>query len=285
MTDSFYKAFEDQFRGSRELIKERLKAYTPFIEPLSQLYPQSGAIDLGCGRGEWLELLQDYQFDALGIDLDEAMLADCKSLSLNVEKGNALDKLAQQPNESLSLISGFHIAEHLSNSDLQFLIKESFRALKPAGLLILETPNTENITVATINFYFDPSHHRPIPAKLLQFLTQHSGFMRSKILGLQESVSIRDNPKPPTLFQVLNEASPDYAIVAQKNGPAEEMALFNDAFSRTFGLSLDGLAARYDAGIQQQLNVVQNQINELDSLLRPLFRLKALKKKLFSLFK
>lgn len=285
MTDSFYKAFEDQFRGSRELIKERLKAYSPFIEPLSKLYPQSGAIDLGCGRGEWLELLKEYQFDALGIDLDEAMLADCKALSLHVEMGNALDKLAKQPDESLALISGFHIAEHLNNNDLQFLIKESFRALKPGGLLILETPNTENITVATINFYFDPSHVRPIPAKLLQFLTQYSGFTRSKILGLQESAAIRDTPNPPTLFQVLNEASPDYAIVAQKNGPTEIMALFNPAFDRAFGLSLDGLAARYDAGIQQQLNMVQNQINEINSLLKPLIRLKNLKKKLSSFFK
>jgi O-antigen chain-terminating methyltransferase len=285
MSDPFYKAFEDQFRGSRELIKERLRAYQPFIEALNLVESRGKALDLGCGRGEWLELLGEYDFDASGIDLDEGMLSDCKTLGLKVEKGNALDKLASQANESLVLISGFHLAEHLSNTDLQKLIKESYRALKPGGLLILETPNTENITVATINFYFDPSHLRPIPAKLLQFLTQYIGFTRTRIIGLQESIQIRDNPKPPTLFQVLNEASPDYAVIAQKAGDVRQMMLFDEAFSRNFGLSLDGLAARYDAGIQGQLNHTNHQMQEMQRLLRPFIRIMKLKEKLLSWLK
>jgi len=285
MSDNFYKAFEDQFRGSRELIKERLRAYQPFLENLHAIDPYGQALDLGCGRGEWLEILGELNIAASGIDLDEGMLSDCRNLGLNVEQGNALTKLSQQADNSLVLISGFHLVEHLSNADLQTLIKESFRALRPGGLLILETPNTENITVATINFYFDPSHLRPIPAKLLQFLTQYTGFARSKIIGLQESAQIRDNPNPPSLFQVLNEASPDYAVISQKAGTFEEMAIFDEAFSRPYGLSLDGLAARYDAGIQGQLNHTNHQMHEMQRLLRPFIRIMKLKEKLLSWFK
>ena len=269
MSDNFYKAFEDQFRGSRSLIKERLRAYEPFLVALKSLDASGKALDLGCGRGEWLELLKELQISASGIDLDEGMLSDCRQLGLEVEQGNALSKLASQPNDSLMLISGFHLAEHLSNADLQTLIQEAHRTLIPGGLLILETPNTENITVATINFYFDPSHLRPIPAKLLQFLTLHFGFARSKILGLQESADLRDSNQAPTLFQVLNEVSPDYAVIAQKAGGQSSLSLFDDAFDRNYGLHLDQLAARYDAHLHQRLDAIDSKLAKLWKLLAP----------------
>lgn len=274
MSDNFYKAFEDQFRGSRELIKERLRAYQPFLENLRTIDPNGQALDLGCGRGEWLEILGDLKIPASGIDLDEGMLADCRKLGLNVEQGNALTKLSQQTDNSLVLISGFHIAEHLSNADLQTLIKESYRALKPGGLLILETPNTENISVATINFYFDPSHLRPIPAKLLQFLTLHVGFARSKIIGLQESVQLRDSNQAPSLFQVLNEVSPDYAVIAQKSAIADQLEKFDPAFGKGYGLHLDQLAARYDADLQSRIGRLESQLNQIKKVFWPAIWLK-----------
>lgn len=274
MSDHFYKAFEDQFRGSRELIKERLRAYQPFLENIKLTTPNAQALDLGCGRGEWLELLGELNISASGIDLDEGMLSDCRKLGLAVEQGNALTLLSQQADQSLSLISGFHLAEHLSNADLQTLIKEAHRVLRPGGLLILETPNTENITVATINFYFDPSHLRPIPAKLLQFLTLHAGFARSKIIGLQESTELRKGLRTPTLFDVLNEVSPDYAVIAQKTASQDKLAAFDQAFDEPYGLHLDELAARYDAHLQARLTQLESQHNQIRKLLAPAIWLK-----------
>lgn len=274
MSDHFYKAFEDQFRGSRELIKERLRAYQPFLENIKLTTPNAQALDLGCGRGEWLELLGELNISASGIDLDEGMLSDCRKLGLAVEQGNALTLLSQQADQSLSLISGFHLAEHLSNADLQTLIKEAHRVLRPGGLLILETPNTENITVATINFYFDPSHLRPIPAKLLQFLTLHAGFARSKIIGLQESTELRKGLRTPTLFDVLNEVSPDYAVIAQKTASQDKLAAFDQAFDKPYGLHLDELAARYDAHLQARLTQLESQHNQIRKLLAPAIWLK-----------
>ena len=87
MSDGFYRAFEERYRGSRELIKVRLTAYLPFVEPLLEAYPTAEAIDLGCGRGEWLELLAGSGFKPMGVDLDKAMLEACFELGLTGRTG------------------------------------------------------------------------------------------------------------------------------------------------------------------------------------------------------
>jgi O-antigen chain-terminating methyltransferase len=82
MSDDFYRAFEAKFRGSRDLIKERLQIYVPFLMPLQDLYPNGETLDLGCGRGEWLELMGEFGFHAVGVDLNQAMLDSCVELCL-----------------------------------------------------------------------------------------------------------------------------------------------------------------------------------------------------------
>jgi O-antigen chain-terminating methyltransferase len=170
MTNDFYRAFEDRHRGTRELIKSRLQVYVPFVEPLRSIYEDCKAVDLGCGRGEWLEILRENGFDAMGVDLDDGMLAACEDLGLPAERGEAIAHLRTIPDESLTVVSGFHIAEHIAFADLQILVQEALRVLRPAGLLILETPNPENIVVGTAGFYIDPTHQRPLPPLLLSFL-------------------------------------------------------------------------------------------------------------------
>ncbi len=248
MSIDFYRALEDQFRESREIIKKRLQVYQPFISVVKSLYPQGPALDLGCGRGEWLEVLKDNGITAYGVDLDDGMLEACRKLDLEVETVNAIGYLQKLPNDSQAIVSGFHLAEHLNSDDLHTLIKEALRVLKPAGLLILETPNAENITVATTNFYLDPTHDHPIPSKLLRFLTEFHGFARGKVLGLQESPEVKLK-QFPSLYQIFNDASPDYAVIAQKTGNAAELAQFDDLFNQVFGLSLHELANRYDSRI------------------------------------
>jgi len=250
MNPDFYRAFEDRHRGPRELIKSRLRVYLPFIEPLKTLYADCRAVDLGCGRGEWLELLREIGVDAHGVDLDDGMLAACRELGLRVETGEAGSCLKTLPDESQAIVSGFHIAEHMPFADLQILVQEALRVLKPAGLLILETPNPENIAVGTANFYVDPTHRRPIPMQLLSFLPEHYGFCRTKVLRLQESPELAGN-KAPSLLDVLSGVSPDYAIVAQKRASDEQLAEFSPAFEKEYGVSLEALAVRYDARNQE----------------------------------
>ena len=250
MSDDFYRAFEERYRGSRELIKTRLRVYLPFIEPLLSLYKDAQAIDLGCGRGEWLELLKESGFDGHGVDLDEGMLAACRDRGLSVTTEDALSALKALPDESQVLVSGFHIAEHLSFSDLQLLVQEVLRVLKPAGLLILETPNPENIIVGTASFYLDPTHQRPIPPLLLSFLPEHYGYAKVKVLRLQEDKSLAEKVQT-SLSDVLGGVSPDYAVVAQKYANDALLICNSVAFEHEYGLTLGALTGKFDQQVQQ----------------------------------
>lgn len=270
--NNFYKAFEDQHRGSRELIKSRLEVYLPFIKKVQEFLPNAVALDLGCGRGEWLELLKDNQFSATGIDLDDGMLSACRSRGLNVQTGDAIAHLKSLPNDSLSIVSGFHIAEHLSLDDLQTLIKEALRVLKPAGLLILEAPNTENLVVGTSSFYLDPTHQRPLPSALLSFLASHLGFTRVKTLGVQESIPLREEHGPTSLFAVLSGVSPDYAVISQKAAEPKLMQAFDIAFSKEYGLTLEVLANRYQErfdAMERKTQLLEARLNRIWKLLEP----------------
>lgn len=270
--NNFYKAFEDQHRGSREMIKARLAVYMPFIKKIQATHSDASALDLGCGRGEWLELLQDHQFNASGIDLDDGMLSACRNQGLNVQTGDAIAHLKSLPANSLSIVSGFHIAEHLSLDDLQMLIKEALRALKPSGLLILEAPNTENLVVGTSSFYLDPTHQRPLPSALLSFLATHLGFARVKVLGVQESVPLREEHGPTSLFAVLSGVSPDYAVIAQKGGEAAVMSSFDTVFAKEYGLTLELLANRYQErfdAIERKTQLLEARLNRIWKLLEP----------------
>ncbi|SMF94944.1 O-antigen chain-terminating methyltransferase [Methylomagnum ishizawai] len=255
MSDNFYFAFEDRYRGPRELIQSRLQVYLPFVRPLLDLDGGAWAVDLGCGRGEWLELLASLGFDATGIDLDPGMLAACRQLGLKAERGDALDFIAALPDASLGLVSAFHFVEHIPFPCLQDLVAHALRVLVPGGLLIMETPNPENILVATREFYLDPTHRRPIPPALLAFLAEHSGFARHKILRLQESKALADPATALTLQDVLEGASPDYAVVAQKTATTA----LDPPFAVEYGLDLDTLTRRYQSQLAERIQQVQTQ--------------------------
>lgn len=263
MTVPFYRAFEDRHRGSRELISERLQVYLDFLEPIKKIYQDLPVLDLGCGRGEWLELLIQNGFAPVGVDLDTGMLEACTSRGLPAEQADALTALQRLPDASKVVVSGFHIAEHIPFSDLKVLVAEALRVLRPGGLLVLETPNAENLMVGTQNFYLDPTHERPIPHLLLSFLTEYTGFVRSKLLRLQESPTLAQG-SAVDLMSVLGGVSPDYAIVAQKNGEAEQLEHFDGAFNRDYGLALDTLAKRYD----EQADMRSHKIEAHADLLR-----------------
>jgi O-antigen chain-terminating methyltransferase len=281
-----YKAFEDLHRGSHELIKSRLGVYLPFVEVIKSIYPPAAsnsaaneaieALDLGCGRGEWLELLKEQRVSAEGIDLDDDMLSACRAQGLKVATGDAVAYLQSLPSNSRSVISGFHIAEHLSLDDLKILVEESLRVLKPAGLLILEAPNTENLVVGTSSFYLDPTHQRPLPSQLLTFLTDYFGFARSKLLRLQEPALLRDELTPVSLFNVLSAVSPDYAVIAQKQAEPNVLARFDTLFNQDYGLSLDVLAIRYQLHIDnlgKRLADLEQHVQHLNARMNKIWRL------------
>ncbi|WP_410904147.1 class I SAM-dependent methyltransferase [Pseudomonas rhizosphaerae] len=258
MDDGFYRAFEDRYRGSRELITERLKAYLPFLSPLKALYQDHPVLDVGCGRGEWLELLTAEGYAPTGVDLDEGMLEACQALNLPARKADALTALKELPDNSLIAVTGFHIAEHIPFPVLQELVAEALRVLRPAGLLILETPNAESLVVGTNSFYLDPTHERPLPNLLLSFLAEHAGFAKSKIVRLQERPDLREEDTSLGIWEVLAGTSPDYAVVGQKQASPEQLEAFTAVFDAAYGVSLDQLAVRYDEALERRLKGMES---------------------------
>ncbi len=260
MKTDFYQAFEEKYRGSSELIQTRLRVYFPFIEQLIKLSPDAKAIDLGCGRGEWLALLTEWGIDAQGVDIDEGMLDLARKKGFKVHNQNALTFLNALPDASQLIVSGFHIAEHIAFSDLQQLVQEALRVLQPGGLLILETPNPENIMVGTSTFYLDPTHKNPLPPLLLSFLPEYYGFEKVKILRLQEPSFAIEQCDDITLLDVLSKVSLDYAVVAQKLGKEALMNATQPAFKAEYGQELKKLANLYDQQIDTKIQVAVNRI-------------------------
>jgi len=188
MNDGFYRAFEERYYAPRDVIKSMRAQYLPFVMPLKNTYGTGSVYDIGCGRGEWLSIINDeFGWNVFGVDLDEGMLKDCIERGLAVKKGDAVEYLKTIQSESQLVVSAFHVVEHISFEQLKSVVIEGLRVLKPGGLLIMETPNPENIVVATNNFYVDPTHQRPIPHQLLSFVTEFYGFKRVKTVRLQES--------------------------------------------------------------------------------------------------
>ena len=218
--DAFYSAFENKFRGGREEIRQRMTVYLPLMQQLS---PESAALpvlDLGCGRGEWLELLRESGILARGIDVNCVFAVECRARGLEVQDGDALLMLREMQAESVRAITGMHIIEHLPFARLIQLVDEAFRVLIPGGVVVFETPNPENILVGACNFYIDPTHERPLPPEPMRFLLESRGFADVEILRLHpmpDSVHIADGP--PALRSRLNEllfGPQDYAVVGRK---------------------------------------------------------------------
>lgn len=266
MKKTFYRAFEDRYRGSTKLITERLQVYLPFLHPLLALDDEHRAIDLGCGRGEWLGVLNEQGFNALGVDLDDGMLEQCRVEGYAVENGDAVAKLKSLADASHVLVSGFHIAEHVPFPVLQELVGQALRVLKPGGLLILETPNAENLMVGTNSFYLDPSHEKPIPNLLLSFLAEYEGFGRTKLLRLQE-LSPLPAREDIRLLSVLSGVSPDYAVIAQKEAPEHTLSAFACAFGTEYGVTLEGLAERYEERISTNFQEVGERVDSCSATL------------------
>ena len=218
LLDAFYVAFEDRFRGSREEILDRQKNYLPFLAESKIDKQNSLILDIGCGRGEWLELLQDSGYKAKGIDINRVMVEQCCSRGLDVQEEDAISYLKSLPDSSIGVISGFHIIEHLPFKVLLQLFDEALRVLHSGGLIIFETPNPENVLVGSCTFYLDPTHRNPLPSQMVRFVAESQGLQSVKIVNLNpvlENQQLKESDLPEPLNQYFYGAQ-DYAIIGYK---------------------------------------------------------------------
>ncbi|MDI9273457.1 methyltransferase domain-containing protein [Stenotrophomonas sp. PFBMAA-4] len=224
--DVMYAALEDSFRGSRELVKERVRPYLQEVELVCGADPSSALVlDIGCGRGEWLELVRDAGYPGRGIDMNGMFVQTCRSMGLDVIHGDAFEVLRKMPPGSVSVITSMHLVEHLPFETMIALIDECHRALRPGGMLILETPNPENLSVGAFSFYMDPTHRNPIPPDLLLWLTRSRGFADVRIDRLTQARDVvfpelldESQPGSQSINRIIEQfrAPLDYAVISRK---------------------------------------------------------------------
>ena len=190
--DTLYVEFEDQFRGSQDEIKQKQKIYLPFIQKYIQ---DSKILDIGSGRGEWLQLLKENKFiNIQGVDLNKVMVQIAQKQNLDVTLDDAISYVKTLKDNSFDIITSFHLIEHLPFDAMMELFTEIFRILKKDGMIILETPNPRNILVGASDFYMDPTHINPIHPLTLKFLIQQVGFVdaNSYIISSQQIINFDD---------------------------------------------------------------------------------------------
>ncbi len=213
LSADFYRALEARFRGTEEEIARRLRRYLPAVREMEAPSP---ALDIGCGRGEWLRLLSKEGVEAKGIDLNPLFVEKLRDEGLEVYRSEALMHLRSLPDDSLGLLTGFHIAEHLEFPVLMALLREARRVLRPGGMLLLETPNPRNLGVGACDFYTDPTHRRPLPPHLLRFLLEYAGFREVRIEPAQDfEPMIVEDPVLQSFVDDWVAQSPDYAVLGR----------------------------------------------------------------------
>ena len=180
-----YLHFEDRHRGTREEIRLRQGMYL-------DLFRGGPLLDVGCGRGEFLELCRDAGIEARGIDQDTGMVAACREASLDVEQAEALSSLHGLPDGSLGGVFCSQVIEHLPPDALIALVRLVHAKLRSGGVLICETPNPTCLTVFSGAVYVDLTHIKPIHPEAAVFIFEAVGFRDVEIRYV--------NPYPPDML-------------------------------------------------------------------------------------
>jgi SAM-dependent methyltransferase len=223
-----YVGFEDQFRGPRDEIRRRQAEYVP------EFAGATDVLDVGCGRGEFLDLLRESGVSARGIDLNHEMVEVCRARGLVADETDVLSFLLGVRDGSLGGLFAAQVIEHLEPEYLMRTLEAAFHALRPGSRIVLETINPSCWTAFFESYIRDLTHVRPIHPETLQYLLTASGFQQIEIRfrsPLPQSERLQPiaigESTPPALrdtFETLNENAErlnrrlfshmDYAAVA-----------------------------------------------------------------------
>lgn len=201
-----YLGFENRLRGSEDMVREHHRAYIEYFQG------KDVVLDIGCGRGEFLELLREAGIGGEGVDFNPDMVQHCREKGLQVSEADALTYLQSLPDNSLGAVFCAQLVEHLTTEDMLALIKATHQKLRTGGVLIVETLNPESLLVTYRWFWIDPTHIRLVHPETLKFLFESAGF--SEVVH-----RVLPPPEGPILLPPLKDGS-----FAQ-----DELANFNQA--------------------------------------------------------
>ncbi len=206
-----YLRFAERFRGSEEHVRRRQEFYRERFRGCTAV------LDLGCGRGEFLELMKEEGIPARGVDADAECVALCRSKGLEAEEGDLFAFLDGVEEASCDGIFCAHVVEHLEPARVPELIRRAAAVLRRGGLLAIETPNPACLAAMAVHFYMDPTHVRPAPSQLLAFYLEEAGFGRIEVHELSPAAETMPAlGELPERFRDTFFGGLDYAILARR---------------------------------------------------------------------
>jgi len=195
-----YEAFEDIFRGPEHFIRDRQRRY------LSLLGDRKPVLDIGCGRGEFLDLLRERGLEYAGVDPHPDMVERCKAKGHErVEVADATSYLEKCADDSLGAIFCAQVIEHMSYQELLRFYELGLRKLRPGGLFILETVNPHSVP-ALKTFWVDPTHQHPLFPEVALALCEINGFESAYVF----------HPNGTGEVEVDRYDTGEYAVVAKR---------------------------------------------------------------------
>ena len=205
--------FAEKFRGSESAVRERQQIYAARFDG------HAPVLDIGCGRGEMLEVFRQAGTAAHGIDLNDDSVALCRSKGLEAEKADLFAYLNSLADSSLSGVVCCQVVEHLPPERLPQMIRLLHDKLRPGGMVAIETPNPECLAIFATHFYIDPTHRHPIPPALMSFYLEEAGFGRIEVERLYPAVEAMPSlAELPEAFRKDFFGSLDYAVFATRLG-------------------------------------------------------------------
>lgn len=203
--------FAERFRGSFESIKRSFERYVPLFRDCSSI------LDLGCGRGEFLELMREAGVSARGIDLNEESVSRCRSNGLEAERADIFQYLSDLPDQSVGGIFCAQVIEHLPPAQVLALVQLCARKLQPGAPIVFETPNPECLAIFATHFYIDPTHVRPVPPTLMAFYLEEAGLAQIEVSRFSPAIDTMPSLEklPPEFRQEFFDGL-DYSISARR---------------------------------------------------------------------
>jgi SAM-dependent methyltransferase len=199
-----YRGFEDIFRGTEAEVRAQQAMYLPVFEG------SEWVLDIGCGRGEFLDALRERGIGARGIDMDPTMVERCREKGHEVELADAASHLRALEDSSVPGLFAAQVIEHLSAEQLTELLALAYAKLAPGGVAVFETVNPHS-PPALKAFWTDVTHHHPLFPEVSLALCRLAGFDSGEVM-------FRDATDD---FDRDIYENRDYAIVVRKRAGAE----------------------------------------------------------------
>jgi O-antigen chain-terminating methyltransferase len=210
--DIDWHAFADRFRGSEERIRANQARYVEWFKGT-----EGTILDIGCGRGEFLEDARAAGLMARGIDLSQESVNECLAKGLDAVCADLFAYLESCSDGTVAGLYCSQVIEHLTPTSLVRLTQLLGRKMRSGAKVAFETPNPECLAIFATHFYIDPTHTRPVPQVLLGFYLEEAGFggIRTEYLEPAENSLPAVKDLPASVRQQFFGGL-DYAMFATK---------------------------------------------------------------------